>query len=148
MFVDKFLQYSIKVITCRNTIYYLIWAFMKVTGNKDLFIELSFAFHFHFQLCICVEITKVLTKIGKVSGCETVNEWIKPCTNHLYWSARTTHSGNGEVISAKFYSFLSHVVNKHKDLDNPLFNKCAHDETIQQRKWLDKGMYYFSLVIC
>ena len=51
------------------------------------------------------------------------------------------HSGNGEVISAKFDSFLSHVANKHNNLDNPLFNKCSHDETIQQRKWLEKGMY-------
>jgi hypothetical protein len=27
-------------------------------------------------------------------------------TNHLYWSAKTTHDENGEVIWAKFSSFL------------------------------------------
>ena len=55
----------------------------------------------------------------KVSGCEAINEWIRPCTNHLYWSAKTTHDGNAEAIWAKFSSFLSHVVNKHENLDNP-----------------------------
>ena len=89
-----------------------------------------------------IEVTKVLTKIAKVSGCESLGEWIKPCTNHLYWSARTTQDGNREVIWAKFSSFLSHVINKHENLDNPVFNKCAHDEQIQPRKWLDKGMKF------
>ena len=106
---------------------------------SNLFIVISFGFH--VQLCLLVEVTKVLTRTAKLSGCEALSEWIKPCTNHLYWSARTTHSGNGEIISAKFNSFLSHVANEHNNLDNPLFNKCAHNETIQQRKWLDKGMY-------
>ena len=86
-----------------------------------------------------VEVTKVLMKIAKSSGCEALNEWIKPCTNHLYWSAKTTHDGNGEVIWAKFSSFFSHVVDKHENLDNPVFNKCGHKDTIQPRKWLDKG---------
>ena len=73
-----------------------------------------------------LEVTKVLAKIAKASGCEAITEWIKPCQNHLYWSARTTRDGNGEVIWAKFSSFLSHVVNAHENLDNPLFNKCRH----------------------
>ena len=89
-----------------------------------------------------LEVTKVLAKIAKASGCEAIAEWIKPCRNHLYWSARTTHDGNGEVIWAKFSSFLSHVVNEHENLDNPLFNKCRHIATIQPRKWLDKGNLY------
>ncbi|CAB3989188.1 Hypothetical predicted protein [Paramuricea clavata] len=57
------------------------------------------------SFCHCTEVTKVLTKLAKVSGCEAVTEWIKPCTNHLYWSARTTHDGNSEVIWAMFSSF-------------------------------------------
>ena len=81
-----------------------------------------------------VEVTKLLMKIAKSSACEALNEWIKPCTNHLYWSAKTTHDGNGE-----FSSFFSHVVDKHENLDNPVFNKCGHKDTIQPRKWLDKG---------
>ena len=86
-----------------------------------------------------LEVTKVLTKIAKVSGCEAIAEWIKPCRNHLYWSAKTTRDGNGEVIWAKFSSFLSHVVDEHENLDNPLFNRCGHNAIIQPHKWLDKG---------
>ena len=91
---------------------------------------------FCFVYSCVLEITKVLTKIGKVSGNEIVNEWIKPCANHLFWSAMTTQDGNGEVIWAKFISFFSHVVNKHK---NPVFDKYAHGDEIQPRKWLDEG---------
>ena len=50
-------------------------------------------------------------------------------------------TGNGDVIWAKFSSFFSHVINKHKNLANPLFNKCAHADEIPQRKWLDEGVY-------
>ena len=92
-----------------------------------------------------IEVTKVLTKISKINGCEAIAEWIKPCTSHLYWSARTTHDGNGEVIWAKFSSFLSHVVNKHDNLENPLFSKCGHSEMIQPRKWLEEGMVWYGI---
>lgn len=54
------------------------------------------------------------------------------------WSATSTPSGNGEIISAKFKSFLSHVIDKHVNLDEPLFNMCAHQE-IQEREWIVPG---------
>ena len=44
---------------------------------------------------------KLLSKSGKEKGCEAVNEWIKPCENHLYWSATSVFNGNGIVIWAK-----------------------------------------------
>ncbi|XP_068712164.1 uncharacterized protein [Montipora foliosa] len=84
------------------------------------------------------KIRKVLSKISKEKGCEVLGEWIKPCEKHLYWSATSTFSGNGRVIWAKFKSFLSHVVNKHAGLEDPLFNKRAHG-TIEPRKWLKVG---------
>lgn len=87
--------------------------------------------------CIA-EIRKVLSKIAKDKGNEDLKEWVKPCERHLYWSATTTSDGNGKVIWAKFKSFLSHIVNKHSALDEPLFNKCAHGD-IPNRKWLDPG---------
>lgn len=82
------------------------------------------------------KIRKVLSKIAKDKGNEDLKEWVKPCERHLYWSATTTSDGNGKVIWAKFKSFLSHIVNKHSGLDEPLFNKCAHGD-IPDRKWLD-----------
>ena len=66
-------------------------------------------------------------------------EWIQPCANHLTWCATTTFSGNGLVIWAKFKSFFGHVTNKHTNHPDPLFDKCAHEENIQSRKWLHEG---------
>ena len=40
-------------------------------------------------------------------------------------------------------SFLSHVVDKHEDLPDDLFNKCAHSNDIPERKWLDEGRLKF-----
>lgn len=79
-----------------------------------------------------------MTKISKEKGCEALAEWIKPCENHLQWSAASTFSGNGRIIWAKFKAFLSHVVNKHAGFEDPLFNKCSHGD-IQPRKWLRVG---------
>ncbi|KAK3741511.1 hypothetical protein QZH41_012599, partial [Actinostola sp. cb2023] len=81
------------------------------------------------------KIRKVLTKISQEKCCEELKVWIKPCENHLYWSAMSTFDGNGEVIWAKFKSFLAHIINKHTDLEDPLFNKCAHGN-IPYRTWL------------
>lgn len=75
----------------------------------------------------------------KEKPCEVLKEWIKPCENHLYWSALSTFSGDGDLIWAKFKSFFSHVINKHSDLDDPLFEKCGHRE-IRERNWLEKGI--------
>ena len=91
------------------------------------------------QPVLFVEIRKVLLKLSKEKGCEAISEWIRSCENHLYWSATTTFSGNGKVIWAKFISFLSHIVNKHSELSDALFNRCFHG-IIQPRKWLKVGM--------
>ena len=79
----------------------------------------------------------MLVKIGKESNCDEINPWIRACENHLSWSATSTSSGDGRVIWAKFLSFLDHILDRHEDLENPLFNKCAHDE-IEPREWLDE----------
>ena len=38
-----------------------------------------------------------MTKVSKEGGCERVTEWIKPCGNRFYWSACSTHDGNGQL---------------------------------------------------
>ena len=80
----------------------------------------------------------MLTKLFKEKGCEELSDWIKPCENHLYWSAATTFSGNGQVIW-KFKTFLSHIINKHSSLSDPLFTKFGHGE-ICPKRWLHVGM--------
>ena len=89
------------------------------------------------------EITKVLTKLGKQEGLEIINEWIKSCKRHLYWSATTTLDENDDVILAKFKVFLNHVIDKHEHLENPLFNRCQHGQIIGEKKWMKNGMYKF-----
>ena len=106
----------------------------------------TFSNLFSLLQIFCSEIHKVLTKISKEKGCEVLSEWIKPCQNHLMWSATSTPSGNGQLIWAKFKSYLSHIVNKHKDLDEPIFNKCSHGDNIPQRRWLEEGMCNFCIM--
>ena len=43
-------------------------------------------------------------------------------------------------------SILSHVVDKHECLDDPLFNKCAHGDLIPKR-WLLSGMFKIMLKV-
>ncbi|KAK3715783.1 hypothetical protein QZH41_018834 [Actinostola sp. cb2023] len=92
-------------------------------------------------------VRKALTKIACESKCEALKEWIYPCLNHLHWSATTTLCGTGRIILAKFHSFLGHIVNKHENLDDPLFNRCSHGNSIKQRKWLQpESDAHFKLV--
>ena len=89
--------------------------------------------------------TKVLTKLARYAECESRLEWIKPCSNHLYWSATTAMNGNSNVIVAKFKSFIGHVKNQHSGLSDRLFGKSAHGPIIlQPRKWLHEGKKFFS----
>ncbi len=103
--------------------------------HSTIFFSFLFIYFFCLSILWLTEIRKVLSKIGKEKESEAVNEWIRPCENHLHWSATSTFSGNGLVIWAKFKSFLRHMVNKHSDHSDPLFNKCAHGTNIPARKW-------------
>ena len=80
-----------------------------------------------------------MKQISNLPDCSIVADWIQPCANHLHWSAVTTSSGDGDLIWAKFQSFLSHITDKHTGLNDPFFNKCAHSEDIEDRNWLAKG---------
>ena len=92
-----------------------------------------------------LEIQKVLSKIAKEN--DEIQLWIRPCANHLSWSATSTTSGDGRVILAKFLSFLGHIVNKHENLDDPLFSRCAHGE-IEHREWLDESKQFIEFSDC
>lgn len=94
-----------------------------------------------FTLLLTAEVSKVLNKIAKEKDCEELLTWAKPCVNHLYWSATSTLDGNGQVIWAKFESFFGHIANIHSNLPNPVFSECAHEEDIEERTWINKGMY-------
>ena len=92
----------------------------------------------NFPSNFSTEVRKVLSKIAKIKGCEAVADWIKPCENHLYWSATSTFNGNEALIWSKFKSFLHHVLDVHSNFQDPLFNRCEHDK-LEPRKWLESG---------
>ena len=89
-------------------------------------------------LVLAPRLKKLISKLAKEKDNEQIKDWIKPCIDHLHWNATTTPSGNGKITCAKFKSFLSHIVNKHSDLVDPLLNKCAHGD-ITDRTWLQTG---------
>ena len=43
--------------------------------------------------------------------CGLIGEWMKSIINHLYWSAVSTQSGDGELIKAKWLSLDNHIHN-------------------------------------
>ena len=59
---------------------------------------------------------------------------------HFYWAVTSTKEHLGDVKLAKFHAFLFHVLNKHKNLPNRLFNACAHGNITNPRVWMTKGM--------
>jgi len=50
------------------------------------------------------------------------------------------------LVGLPLKSFLSHVINKHDNLDDPLYNRCNHGE-IKDRTWLEKGSVIVELHI-
>ena len=68
-----------------------------------------------------VEIQKILIKLAKEKDYEVRGR--KACVRHFYWAATSTLSGIGNVKWAKFESFFHHIVNKHKDFPNKIYNK-------------------------
>ena len=71
-----------------------------------------------------------------------MKEWIKSITNHLYWAAASSTSG--EEIVAKWVSVLNHVQNVHVH-ENAHFGECLHadiDPESIQKNWLKPGMFY------
>ena len=87
-------------------------------------------------------ILKAMIKLGKEKGCEKIAEWVKGGCNHLYWCGTSSRQGFGEIVTAKWKSFMQHVANKHDNHPSPLFKKCAHDEEIENRRWIRIGNYY------
>ena len=60
---------------------------------------------------------------------------------HFYWAVTSTEESlhSGKLKLAKFQSFLSHVINKHKNLPNTMFKACAHGNITKPKVWMSKG---------
>ena len=75
-----------------------------------------------------------MEKIANKKSCEIASKWTKSLVNHMYWSAASTESGDGDIIEAKWLSVINHIHNKHSH-SNKLFPKCVHS-TIRNKKWI------------
>ena len=72
--------------------------------------------------------TSKLLKASQEKGCEKLKDWMRGARNHLYWCVTSTLQGFGDLILAKWKSFMRHVNNKHKDHPDALFTECAHED--------------------
>ena len=97
--------------------------------------------HFFDLWHIAKSITKQVIKASEEKGCEVLQKWTKGLKTHLYWCATSTKPGFGEMIVAKWTSFMYHVCNKHDGHPNELYKQCAHAE-LEKRKWLKRCKLY------
>ncbi|KAK3732010.1 hypothetical protein QZH41_016888, partial [Actinostola sp. cb2023] len=95
--------------------------------------------HFFDLWHIAKKIQKILIKLSKERGGELIGRWRKACVRHFHWSVTSTQDLLGEVKVAKFHSFFSHILNKHSNLPNQLFNTCAHGIITSPKVWFTKG---------
>ena len=81
---------------------------------------------------------KKVEALSKDKECACVGEWTKSMVNHLYWSAASTPSGNGELIRGKWMSLDNHIHNIHRG-HSVIFPKCEHPRLRGQsnkKKWI------------
>lgn len=67
-----------------------------------------------------------------------MGEWTKSMVNHLYWSAVSTPSGNGELIKEKWMSLDHHIHNIHSG-HSVAFPRCEHPRLrghSKRKKWI------------
>ncbi len=96
--------------------------------------------HYHDIWHVCKSITKKLLKAGKEKGNEVILLWVKAIRKTLYWCARSTKQGFGDLIVAKWKSIVHHISNKHDDHPDKLYARCAHGET-EPRAWIPVGKF-------
>lgn len=137
-----------KLLTCLKTVMTIItfWisnlsgSFPNHAKTHQSLIDNPMSIYTNKNVLFILEIKKKMLKLGKERGCELVSRWYKACINHFYWAVISTPVLMGEVKLAKFQTFLHHIINKHKDLPNKLFNKCKHGVITVPKAWMLKGM--------
>lgn len=73
-------------------------------------------------------------------GCGIIGRWRKACVSHFYSAVASTQEHLGELKLAKFEAFLSHVINKHRNLPSRLFSAiCARGEIAAPHVWMTKA---------
>ncbi|KAJ4921379.1 hypothetical protein JOQ06_025962, partial [Pogonophryne albipinna] len=83
--------------------------------------------------------SKKLLAASNERECQVLRPWIKSVSNHMYWCAVSTPSGQGSQIVAKWESVVSHVQNVHTG-HGDLFPSCIHgrlEGRESHKKWLE-----------
>ena len=60
-------------------------------------------------------VAKRCYRLARKMGVKKIKEWIKSVRKHLYCCATSTSQGFGDLIVAKWTSYLRHVNNKHSN---------------------------------
>ena len=68
--------------------------------------------HYNDIWHVAKSVTKRISQASREKGNESLKLWIKAIRNHLYWCARSTKQGFGELTVAKWKSLVRHIANK------------------------------------
>lgn len=79
---------------------------------------------------------KKLAAASKTAGCSTLELWVQPISNHLYWCA-ALGAGDPELVVDMWKSMANHICNVHVGHEG-LYTECAHDD-LDDRQWLKPG---------
>ena len=78
---------------------------------------------------------KKVEALSKDKECACVGEWTKSMVNHLYWSAASTPSGNGELIRGKWMSLDNHIHRGHSVIFPKGEHPCLRGQS-KKKKWI------------
>lgn len=81
---------------------------------------------------------KKIDKLAKEKDCSAAGEWRKSVINHMYYTAGSTPSGDGQLMTEKWLSLGNHVQNIHTG-HGQLFPTCLHGHSSMKTKWLKPG---------
>ncbi len=71
--------------------------------------------HYNDLWHVCKGLTKRILNAEKEQGNEIILVWQRAIKKHLYWSAASTTQGFGDLIVAKWKSFIRHIADNHTD---------------------------------
>ena len=90
------------------------------------------------MVSMCPRLLAIVTKALLSVSVKPILLWMKAIRKHLYWCARSTKQGFGELILAKWKSLIRHISDKHDGHPDKLYPQCEHGE-LEPRVWIPVG---------
>ena len=85
---------------------------------------------------------KKLEALSRERDCEIVKLWKPFLTNHLFWVAASTPSGNADMMEGKWRSMINHVQDIHEH-EIPAYPACQHEPLEgenRDKEWFEPGI--------